>query len=447
MNDAAPPGGGRAPRRAGLLSAAALLYASACGGPYGTEDFVARSGPGLLIVLQTLAAGLWGIPLALATAELSARRPIEGGYYRWVREYMGDYWGFQAGAWSLMSSFLDNALYPALFAGVLRNAIPGLGRFGSWLAAVAFIVVLTWLNIRGIRIVGGAAIALNLFLAAPIIWIVVAAIPKWQFNPFVPFGAGSRGFEGFGAGLALAIWFHSGYSDISTAAEEIENPRRIIPFVLLLVTPLVILSYVLPMVMGLAAVGGWESWKEGQFAEIGQALGGPILYTWAFLGSVASFVVIFMSYLLWWSRLAWAFAADGFLPRWLVRRHPVHGTPHRVLLLYAAIYAALAYFSFGDLLIVDVWLFGAYDFLVVLSVVSARRKAGDGDVEGFRVPGGTAGVALSAALIGLTWIAVLIATARQNQVDAAAGAIALLIGFALFPIARRFRRRDDGSPA
>jgi amino acid transporter len=446
MSDAAPPGGGRAPRRAGLLSAAALLYASACGGPYGTEDFVARSGPGLLILLQVLAAGLWGIPLALATAELSARRPIEGGYYRWVREYMGDYWGFQAGTWSLTSSFLDNALYPALFAGVLPYFVPGLGAFGSWLAAVGFIALLTWLNIRGIRIVGGAAVGLNLFLAAPIIWIVVAAIPRWRFNPFVPFGAGAHGFEGFGAGLALAIWFHSGYSDISTAAEEIDNPRRTIPFVLLLVTPLVILSYVLPMVMGLAAVGGWEAWESGQFAVVGRALGGPILGTWAFLGSVASFVVIFMSYLLWWSRLAWAFAADGFLPRWLVKRHPVHGTPHRVLLLYAAIYAALAAIPFKDLLIVDVWLFGAYDFLVVLSVVSARRMAADGDVEGFRIPGGTVGVAVSAGLVGVTWIAVLIATARQNQVDATAGAIALLIGFALFPVARRFRRRADGSP-
>jgi amino acid transporter len=199
------------------------------------------------------------------------------------------------------------------------------------------------------------------------------------------------------------------------------------------------------MVMGLAAVGGWESWDSGQFAVVGRALGGPILGTWAFLGSVASFVVIFMSYLLWWSRLAWAFAADGFLPRWLVKRHPVHGTPHRVLLLYAAIYAALAAIPFKDLLIVDVWLFGAYDFLVVLSVVNARRRPDVDEVEGFRIPGGTVGVALSAALVGLTWVAVLIATARQNQLDATAGAILLLAGFAIYPIAKRFRRREEAA--
>src|SRR5262249_58428669 len=118
---------------------------------------------------------------------------------------------------------------------------------------------------------------------------------------------------------------------------------------------------------------------------------------------------------LWWSRLAWAFAADGFLPQWLVKRHPVHGTPHRVLLLYAAIYAALAAIPFKDLLIVDVWLFGAYDFLVMLSVLKARHRADDSDGKGFRIACGKAGVAASAALVGFTWVAVLIATARQNQ--------------------------------
>ena len=42
--------------RAGLLMAVGLLYASACGGPYGTEDFVARTGPGLLLALLCAAA-------------------------------------------------------------------------------------------------------------------------------------------------------------------------------------------------------------------------------------------------------------------------------------------------------------------------------------------------------------------------------------------------------
>jgi amino acid transporter len=393
------------------------------------------------VLLIIAAAGLWGVPMALATAELSVRRPVEGGYYRWVREYLGEFWGFQAGLWSLFSSILDNALYPVLFVSAIEHWFPGRGPLEHWLCAVGFIALLTWLNVRGIRVVGGAAVALNVFLIAPLVWMIVAAIPRWHLNPFVPMSAHPGDFEGLGAGLALAIWFHSGYTEVSTAAEEIENPRRTIPLVLLIVTPVVILSYVLPTMAGLAAVGGWETWESGQFVEIGTTLGGPLLGGWAFLASIASFVVIFMSYLLWWSRLAWAFAADGFLPAWLVRRHPRYGTPHRVLILYACLYAVLAVAPFEDLLVVGVWLFGAYDLMIVLSVVWARRSAPP-EPGGFRIPGGRWGVRLNAAVLGATWIVLLVSTARDSPRQAALGAMGLLAGPLIYPLARRLRRRE-----
>jgi amino acid transporter len=429
---------GSTPRRAGLLAAAGLLYASACGGPYGTEDFVAQVGPGLLTLLIVLGAIIWGLPLSFATAELSARRPIEGGYYRWVLEFMGEGWGCRAGLWSLMSSILDNALYPVLFAKALVYVLPGIGSFTRWLAAVGFIAFLTWLNVRGIRIVGAAAVGLNLFLIAPLVWMVLAAIPRWQFNPFVPFSAGDSPLDGLAAGLALAVWFHSGYSEVSTAAEEIDEPRRTIPLVLLIVTPLVIVSYVLPMIVGLAAAGGWQDWESGHFATIGRLVGGPILGHWALLASVASFVVIFMAYLLWWSRLAWAFAADGFLPAWLVERHPRHGTPHRVLILYAVLYAILAAVPFDELLIVDVWLFGAYDALVVWSLLRARRVA-DAGPQGFRLPGGTVGVVINATVLTATWGVLLVTTAREDWKAALAGGVALAAGAIAAPFLARFK--------
>src|SRR5437773_6289352 len=105
MVEAASGKGGEGARfqaRAGLIAVVGLLYASACGGPYGTEDYIVQTGPGLLILLLFLAPWLWGVPMAFATAELASSRPVEGGYYRWVREIMGEFWGFQAGTWSLI---------------------------------------------------------------------------------------------------------------------------------------------------------------------------------------------------------------------------------------------------------------------------------------------------------------------------------------------------------
>jgi amino acid transporter len=400
---------------------------------------VVRTGPGLLLVLLFAAAWLWGVPVALATAELSTLRPIEGGYYRWVREFLGEFWGFQAGVWSLISSVLDNALYPVLFGSALRYWFPDLSAVECWPAVVGFIALLTWLNVRGIRIVGAVVVFLNLFLILPLVLIVGAALFQIRFYPFVPFSAGSGAFDGLGAGLALAIWFHSGYPEVSTAAAEIERPQRTIPRVLLITTPLVVLSYILPTLAGLAAVGGWHEWTSGQFAVIGAALGGKFLGSWTFLASVASFVVIFMAYLLWWSRLAWAFAADRFLPASLVQLHPRYGTPHRVLILYGVIYALLAAFPFEDPLIVDVWVFGAYALLLVLSVLGARSRIPERGA-GFSIPGGLVGAWVNVLVVAATWVVVLFSTARQQPHDALLGLLALLLGFFLYGIHKTVRR-------
>jgi amino acid transporter len=422
--------------RAGLLAVVGLLYASACGGPYGTEDFVAQTGPGLMILLLFVAPWLWGVPTAFATAELSALRPVEGGYYRWIREILGEFWGFHAGAWSLISSFLDNALYPVLFAESLRYWIPGLSPSGKWLAAVGFIAVLTYLNYRGIRIVGAAAVGLNLFLIAPLVWIVLAGFAAARYNPLVPFTApGASPWAGLGSGLALTIWFYSGFTEVSTAAEEIDRPGRTIPLALLIVTPLVVLSYAAPTLAGLASFGNWQAWSSGQFAIIGEALGGKVLGHWAFLASVASFTVIFMAYVLWWSRLGWALAADRSLPAFLSRLHPKYGTPYRVLIVYAVGYAILAARPFEDLLVLDVWVFGAYDLLLLAAVVRARSTIKDRPL-GFRIPGGLVGVWLNALVPALTWITVLCATAREHLFTGTALLLSASIVYAILKIVR-----------
>ena len=123
-----------------------------------------------------VAPWVWGVPTSFATAELASARPIEGGYLRWVRETLGEFWGFQAGVWTVIASFLDNALYPKLFAESLHYFIPGIDGLWKWIAAIAFIAVLTYLNYRGINIAGAVAVGLNLLLIAPLVWLILVGI-------------------------------------------------------------------------------------------------------------------------------------------------------------------------------------------------------------------------------------------------------------------------------
>lgn len=428
----------RVKARASLIPIVGLMYASACGGPYGMEDWVAKTGPGLFILLLFVLPWIYGVPMALASAEMSTRHPTAGGFYRWVQEYLGDFWGYQAGMWSLLSSFLDNALYPVLFARALVHLNPGMSAFEQWLAAVAFIGVFTYLNFRGIRIAGGTAVALNLFLIVPVLWLVVAGFRGARFNPFVPFAAPNADLGGqVGMGLALAMWLYSGYYEVSTVAEEVEEPARVIPRAIGLVTPLVVLSYSLPTIAALAFAGGWDRWESGQFATIGVAAGGPVLGNWLFLGGVASYSVIFLAYLLWWSRLAWAMADDGRLPKLLNRLHPRFGTPHRVLVAYAVIYSVMAMLPFEDLLVADSWLAGAYTMLVYASLIRARKRE-PGPRPGFCVPGGQVGLWLTALAPAATWILMLALTA-WDQVWLGLGF--LVAGPVLYVVTTALRRR------
>ena len=382
--------------------------------------------------------------MALATAELSTRRPVEGGYYRWVREIFGEYWGFQAGAWAIIASFLDNALYPVLFGKSLVHWFPDMPSWQQNLAAVGFILVLTFLNYRGIEIVGATSVFLCLFLMTPLVWIVIVAALHVRFNPLVPFrAAGVDGLDGFGSGLALAMWYYSGMTEISTAAEEVKRPARTIPLALVLIVPIIILSYSAPTLAGLAAVGHWEGWTSGYFAEIGRMLGGRPLETWTFLGSVASYMVIFLAYLVWYSRLCWAMAEDRSLPKILARLHPRYGTPYVALLMYAAIYSVLVWVPFERLLVVDMWVTGAYCTLTLALLVRLRSRAPE-PISGFQVPGGKAGAWVIVLLPACTWVVALYATARQ---DWFAGTIALLTGSVIYAIMKLVRRREGARPA
>jgi amino acid transporter len=429
--------------RASFLPLLGLMYASACGGPYGMEDYVPKVGPGLFLLLLVVTPWFWGLPTAFATAELSTRRPVAGGYYRWAREYLGEFWGYQEGIWNLFSSFLDNALYPVLFARGVGHMVPGLTPFDQWAIAVAFILVFTLLNYRGIQIAGASALALNLFLMLPLVWLIGAAATQVRFNPFVPLlSSGVDPAGRFGVALALAMWLYSGYYEVSAAAEEIENPRRNIPLALLILSPIVIASYALPTLAGLASVGGWETWTSGQFATIGEQLGGRMLGYWLFLGSAASMAAIFLAYLLWWSRLVWAMSADGQLPRFLNKLHPRYGTPYRALLVYAAIYAVMAAIPFDNLLVADLWLAGASNLVLQASLIRSRSML-PADTPGFRVPGGKSGLWLNLLFPTATWLLLLVFTARDHLL---LGGGALLAGPLLYVVTRGLRRARSAEP-
>src|SRR5262245_53144497 len=113
-------------RRLDVVRLACVMFCSACGGAFGLETLVGAVGPGWAVVLILVTPLLWSLPMALMVAELSSLMPEEGGFYVWVRDALGPFWGLQEGWWTLGYSVILMAIFPVMFVNYLGYFLPGL---------------------------------------------------------------------------------------------------------------------------------------------------------------------------------------------------------------------------------------------------------------------------------------------------------------------------------
>ena len=113
------------------------MFSYCTGGPFGLEDMVTTSGPGMTLIYLLVIPFFWCIPVSLVSAEMTTAMPVEGGFYRWVRAGFGDLWGFLAGWWNWSASFLLGSVYAVQFADYLRFYFPELIGWRHWLVSLA----------------------------------------------------------------------------------------------------------------------------------------------------------------------------------------------------------------------------------------------------------------------------------------------------------------------
>jgi len=379
-------------RKAAVLPFVFVMYAYTTGGPFGLEDMVTTSGPGLTLLYLLCIPLFWCIPVSLVTAELTTAIPVEGGFYRWVRVGFGDFWGFQAGWWNWSASFLLAAAYAVLFTDYLTFFVPALAGWTHYMVSVVVVALIGYINVRGIQMVGTVATILGTLILMPVVAMCTIAAAKWQHNPFAPLiPPHLPPFQVFGVGLALGLWLYSGYEQVSSVAEEVENPQRNYPRALAMVVPLSIATYFLPTVLALAALGNWEKWHTGFFSNAAQMIGGPWLGFAMTMAAMITNLSLLNATVLTSTRMPSTMAEDGYLPAVFAAKHPRYGTPWIAILASSAVYALLAQKTLAQLLTVYIGLRIAVTVMTVLAAWRLRKTKPD-LVRPFRIPWGRAGL-------------------------------------------------------
>ncbi len=447
-----------------LLPLFGLIYFTVCGGTFGIEGLIGWSGPGLAMVLIVLTPFVFSLPNLLMVRELSTMMPVEGGYYHWVKKAFGPFAGFLAGWNNWIVSLLDVPIYVVLaayylgyFISPLRDGmtVGGLelsADFLSWLVAVVFILCISYLQVRGARLTGLTTDWLGIVMIIPLVIMTIMGFINWAKSgvtislPLLPQGESVIG--ALSVGLFIVMWNYMGWELPAAAGDEIVNPKKTYPRAMTLVLIAAIATYALPVaatLYGGAGEGGrFQLWgiegdEEGigpvleeygvtseqiaefgvdptssigwEFPDIGHAvaakLGGEGLGT--FMGSilmiaaVLSMIGLFIGNSLGGTRVPFALAEDGMMPKWLVKVHDKYGTPWVAILITGIAYAAFSLQAFAFLVVADVFL----QCLVILAEFAAMWKLRFTlpDVPRDKVPGGVLGMIL--VTLGPTFVILL----------------------------------------
>ncbi len=372
----------------------AVLYAYCAAGPFGFEDMISTSGPGMSLLFLIVVPWLFAFPMSLATSELTTAMPVEGGFYRWTRAAFGDFLGYQCGFWNWSGTFLMNAAYAVALADYTAQLIPAVSHgWGHWIVAIFYLLLVAALNIRGVEIVGGVSKVLLLTVLVPVAIFTVAGFLHMHANPFVPLTPSGKPWRDvYGVGLVLALWLFSGYEQLSTITEEVERPERNFPLGLAIMVPLAMITFLLPIMAGIGAGADWQQWTTGHLVTVAAKIGGRWLSWPLTAAAVISILLGLQTTLLSGTRLPFAMAEDGYFHPSLARLHPRFATPVQGIVLSTALCAALAVFSVPQLIAVYIWLRVATSVLTLTSVWRLRYTRPDMR-RGFRIPGGNFGLA------------------------------------------------------
>ncbi|HSC26853.1 MAG TPA: APC family permease [Vicinamibacterales bacterium] len=286
------------------------------------------------------AIGLASLLIALCFAEVGSRFEATGGSYIYTRAAFGRFLAFEVGwmlwftraaSWASVLNVLADSLafyWPAFAAGV-----------GRALAITLVVAIFSAINIRGIRlsalVVNGFTIGKLLPLAA---FIVVGL---FFLDPVRLRPEGAVPMRDLMAGSLLLIFAFGGYETVPVPAGEARDPRRAVPFALIMTLVIVTIVMVLVQVVALGTLAELTETRTPLADAAGGFMGpaGAFLLT---LGAVISTSGNSMGQALSGPRSLFALAEQHDIPRFFGYIHPRYRTPSTAVLVTSGVSLVLA---------------------------------------------------------------------------------------------------------
>jgi APA family basic amino acid/polyamine antiporter len=355
------------------------------------------------ILIAWITAGIVTIFGAFTYAGLASMTTQTGGVYEYLRLIYGDFVAFLFG-WTIFSIVGSGAIAALsfVFAQSVNTLIPLPNPFNAFkdisigqsifpfansgikILAVLTIVLLTWINYRGVNKAGALN---NIVTSAKILGILLliisgliysstpAAIPA-ATSP-VTHLHGTALFSGLFGAMLSALWAYDGWANITFVTGEIKNPKRNIPLAIVGGVGIAMLLYVLlnytymkVMPVNQLAVLAGDKIAAAEVARILMGNAGAVII--AVLIMVCTFGAL-NGCIISYPRVYFRMAQENVFFKKAAIVHPSFSTPH-IALLYSAVWSAALVCSGTFDQITNLVIFASYAFFGLTTLGLVRMK-------------------------------------------------------------------------
>lgn len=347
--------------------------------------------PGFMLVLWLL-GGIIAFCGALAFGELGAAFPEAGGEYIFITKLFHPLPGFLSGWLSLIVGF--SAPIAASAIGFSKYFIWAFPKIQTWLQiddflqpalfskilAILIILVFTAIHYRGIIIGAKVQNGLTIMKVILIIGLIIVgfSVGKGSFRNLnnLAFQFDFSGWKSIGLSLMFIMFAYSGWNSATYIGSEIRNPKKVIPWSLIISTAIVMVLYFFLNLFFVYAIPIDKMVNEPEigglaaglaFGEMAETIV-SLLISFALFSSLSAFIIL-------GPRVYYSMAREGYFFKFAAKIHPRFKVPSAAILLQSSIAIILVLSgTFEQILVYMGFSLGIFPIVAVFGVFKLRKS-------------------------------------------------------------------------
>jgi APA family basic amino acid/polyamine antiporter len=348
------------------------------GGIFTLTGIAAHDHAGPALAISFIIAGVGCLFASLCYAEFSSVLPVEGSAYAYSYGTVGELFAWVIG-WNLIleymmgattvavawSGYFEKLLHqfhiepplwlmndPATAAEKALQAGMAAPAFSFNLPALLITWVVTAILYKGIKEAAKTNNLIVILKVAVVLFVIFVGfffIDTDNYTPFIPErmvdakGAGHFGWEGVITAATIVFFAYIGFDAVSTQAGEAINPKKDVPFAIIMSLVICTVLYIVVSLVLTGMVPYHQLDLKAPVASAFEGVGMPWATVLITVAAVAGLTSVMLVMMLGQTRIFLGMAKDGLLPKNMFGKiHPKHKTPYRSTILVGGIVSVVA---------------------------------------------------------------------------------------------------------